>query len=157
MRDLEKEVRKLLRKKMWLVLSTASEKGQPQSSVVVYQSDGQVIYIMTGENTIKVNNIKRNNKVSVTIPFRINFLHKLVPAPPAELHFKAKAEIIPFDDEEARRIFKKFLKHVSEEETTDKSVWIKIIPSNRIITYGVGIKLFEMRKPEKARNIVLLK
>ena len=156
MKDLEQEVRKILRKKMWLVLSTVDGDNQSHSSVVVYQSDGNVLYVSTGKNTLKVKNIQSNSKVSITIPFRKNFLHKIVPAPPAELHFTGKAELVPRDDEEARKIFAKFLKYEQDAELSDDSIWIKITPSNIISTYGVGVKLFAMRKPEKARNLVHL-
>jgi len=156
MKDLEKEVRKILRKKMWLVLSTVDDQNQTHGSVVVYQSDGNVLYVSTGKNTLKVNNIKRNNKVSIVIPFRKNFFHKLIPAPPAELHFIGKAELVPRDDEYARKIFAKFLKYDQEADLSEESIWIKITPSNIISTYGVGVSLFTMRKPEKARNLVHL-
>ncbi len=155
--DLEKEVRKIFRKKNWLVLGTVDDKNVPHSSVVVYQSDGHVIYCMTGKNTLKARNIRVNSKVSVTLPFRKNFLHKIVPAPPAELHFTAEAEIKPFDDEEARNIFSKYLKYQENIDNQEENIWIKITPSSKIVTYGVGIPLFKMRKPEKARNLVELK
>ncbi len=156
MKDLEKEVRKIFRKKNWLVLSTSDNNNVPHSSVVVYQSDGYVLYCMTGSNTLKARNIRSNSKVSVTLPFSKNFLHKIVPAPPAELHFTAEAEIKPFDDEEARNIFSKYLKYHENIENQEETIWIKITPSRRIVTYGVGISLFKMRNPEKARNIVEL-
>ncbi|MFX0022348.1 MAG: hypothetical protein ACFE9S_08465, partial [Candidatus Hermodarchaeota archaeon] len=88
---------------------------------------------------------------------RKNLLHKIVPAPPAELHFNAEAEIKPFDDEEARKIFSKYLKSLGNIENQEDTIWIKIIPSKRISTYGVGVPLFKMRNPEKARNLVELK
>jgi nitroimidazol reductase NimA-like FMN-containing flavoprotein (pyridoxamine 5'-phosphate oxidase superfamily) len=157
MKDLEKEVRSIFRKKNWLVLSTIDDKNIPHSSVVVYQSDGYMIYCMTGKNTLKTRNIRANNKVSITIPFRKNFFHKILPAPPAELHFTAEAEIKPFNDEEARKIFSKYLKYQENIENQEENIWIKITPSSRIITYGVGIPLFKMRNPEKARNFVELK
>lgn len=157
MDDLENEVRNILKKKNWLVLGTVDDKNNPHSSVVVYQSDGHVIYCMTGKNTLKARNIRENKKVSITLPFRKNFLHKIVPAPPAELHFTAEAEIKPFDDEEARKIYAKYLKYQENIENLDENIWIKITPSKRISTYGVGIPLFKMRKPEKARNVVELK
>lgn len=156
MKDLELEIRNILKKHMWLVLATADDKNQPHGSVVVYQSDGNVIYVTTGVNTQKVKDIKKNNKVSITIPFRKNFLHKIVPAPPAELHFIAKAELVPKEDEYARKVFAKFLKNEQEVQGSEESIWIKITPSNVISTYGVGVKLFAMKKPEKARNIVRL-
>jgi uncharacterized protein YhbP (UPF0306 family) len=156
MKDLKKEVQKIIKKKNWLVLSTADNNNVPYSAVVVYQSDGKVIYLMTGENTLKVKNIKKNNKVSITIPFWKNFFHKILPAPPAELCFTAKAEIKSFDDEEARQIFAKYLKYLGNVEHLDDNIWIKIIPDKRIFTYGVGIRLWQMRNPEKARNFVEL-
>ena len=157
MKDLEQEVRKIFKKNMWLVLSTVDDNNQPHSSVVVYQSDGNVMYITTGIKTLKVKDIQRNNKVSITIPFRKNFLHKIIPAPPAELHFIGNAELLPKDDENARKTFKKFLKHELEDEINEGSIWIKITPSNIISTYGVGVGLLTMKKPEKARNIVRFK
>lgn len=157
MKDLENEVRRILRKKNWLVLGTVDIKNIPHSSVVVYQSDGYVIYCLTGKNTLKARNIRGNSKVSVTLPFRKNFFHKIIPAPPAELHFTAEAEIKSFDDEEARKIFSKYLEYLENVENQEESIWLKITPSKRIATYGVGIKLLKMRKPEKARNFVELK
>ena len=156
MDDLTDEVRKILRKNIWLVLSTVNENNRPHSCVVVYQSDGYKITVLTGSDTVKVKNIKKNDKVSVTIPFRKNFFHKLIPAPPAELHFSATAEIVPKGDEEARKIYNKFLKHAENSGVDEDSIFIKITPSNTIHTYGVGIKLLELRKPEKASNVVHL-
>ncbi|MFX0003558.1 MAG: pyridoxamine 5'-phosphate oxidase family protein [Candidatus Hodarchaeota archaeon] len=156
MKDLENEVRKVLKKKNWLVLCTVDDKSVPHSSVVVYQSDGYVIYSITGKNTLKAKNIRINSKVAITIPFRKNFFHKIIPAPPAELHFTATAEIKPFEDEQARKIFSKYLKYHDNIENKEESVWLKITPSKRISTFGVGIKLLKMKKPEIARNLIEL-
>jgi len=156
MKDLKNEVRSILRKKNWLVLGTVDDKNVPHSSVVVYQSDGYVIYCMTGKNTLKARNIKANKKVSITLPFRKNFLHKIIPAPPAELHFTAEAEIKPFDDDEATKVFSKYLKYLGNVDSQEENIWLKMTPSKRIATYGVGIKLLKMRDPEKARNFVEL-
>ncbi|MFX1496966.1 MAG: pyridoxamine 5'-phosphate oxidase family protein [Promethearchaeota archaeon] len=154
MKDLVKEVRKIIKKNMWLVLSTVDKEEQPHSSVVMYQSDGHDMYFETGENSLKARTIKINNKISVTIPFRKNFFHKIIPAPPAELHFKAIAEFISKDDEKAKEIMTKIIKYDEKAGVQEKSVWIKIVPSNIISTFGVGVKLLDMRKPEKARNLV---
>ena len=154
MKDLRNEVMNILKKKNWLVLSTVDENNVSHSSVVVYQSDGKKIYLMTGKNTIKARDIRINNKVSITIPFWKNFFHKILPAPPAELCFTAFAEIKPFDDEEAKQIFAKYLKYQENVENVDENIWIKITPQKKIYTYGVGIKLLQMRNPEKARNSI---
>jgi hypothetical protein len=139
-----------------LVLSTVDKENKPHSSVVVYQSDGKVIFIQTGNDTIKAKDIELNEKVSITIPFRKNFFHKLIPAPPAELHFTSKASIRSKGDEEAKKVYSKYLKYLEDEELPSESVWIRIEIPDVIATYGVGVSMFKMRDPEKARNIVRL-
>lgn len=156
MKELAKEVRKIIKEKNWLVLSTVDENSKPHSSVVVYQSDGKLIYIQTGKETLKARNIKLNENVSITIPFRKNFFHKLIPAPPAELHFTTKASIRSKEDEEAKEVYSKYLKYLDDEELPMESIWIRIEIPEVIATYGVGVSLFKMRDPEKARNIVKL-
>ncbi len=50
---LERGVRDTIKRNRWLTLSTISPKGVPQSSVVVYASDGYVIVVLTGRDTAK--------------------------------------------------------------------------------------------------------
>ncbi|TFG02429.1 MAG: pyridoxamine 5'-phosphate oxidase family protein [Promethearchaeota archaeon] len=156
MKDLAKEVKHSIKKQNWLVLSSVSSNGIPYSSVLVYQSDGNVIICQTGTNTLKANNIRANNTVAVTIPIRKNFFHKLIPAPPAEIHFTTKAEILPKEDEEARTIFSKFLKHSEMVDLPQENIWIKIQIPNKVTTYGIGVPLFKMRDPNKARNKIYM-
>lgn len=37
---------------------------------------------------------------------------------------------------------------------TSESIYLKVTPEKKIATFGVGIKLLQIRKPEKARNII---
>ncbi|UJG45019.1 MAG: pyridoxamine 5'-phosphate oxidase family protein [Candidatus Heimdallarchaeum endolithica] len=143
-----------MEKNNWLVISTISKNNLPQSSVVMYNSDGKEIYFVTGKNTLKTKNIQFNDNVSITIPFYRNLFHKLIPAPPAEIHFKAKAQIVSKQDEKAREVLKEIIEFEEKTGTTEESIWIKVTTGRKIATYGVGVKLLDMRKPEKARNIV---
>ncbi|MCG3216621.1 MAG: pyridoxamine 5'-phosphate oxidase family protein [Candidatus Heimdallarchaeota archaeon] len=156
MKDLVKEVRKIMKNNNWLVLSTANEKGHPQSSVIMYESDGNNIYFTTGKNTLKSRNIRKNPNVSITIPFFKNLLHKFVPAPPAELHFKAKAEFLERESEEVQTMLARIIEYEEKVRVSSDSVYIKITPGKKVATYGVGIKLLEMRFPEKARNLIVM-
>ena len=156
MKDLVKEVKQNIKKQNWLVLSTVDSNGKPYSSVLVYQSDGNIIICQTGMNTLKAINIRANNKIAITIPIRKNFLHKLIPAPPAEIHFTTEAEILPKENEQARAIFSKYLKHSENADLPQDSIWIKIKVPNKVITYGIGVPLIKMRDPNKARNIIYL-
>ena len=146
-----------MRKNYWLVLSTANKKGVPQSSIVTHVSDGNIIYILTGKETLKVRNIQENKHVAVALPFRKNFFHQMIrKIPPAEIHFRGEAEILPYDNEEAKRTYMKVLNYELPEGLEQNSVWIKIKPSSKIACYGVGVSLLTMRKPEKARKIIQL-
>lgn len=98
--------------------------------------------------------MRKNNNVSITIPFRMNLLHKLIPAPPAELHFKAKAQFLERDSEEVQTMLARILKYEEKSGVKSETVYLKITPGKKIATYGVGIKLLQLRFPEKARNVV---
>jgi len=156
MNDLKQKVLTLIKTNMWLVLATVDDNSIPYSAVMVYQSDGDFIICQTGENTLKANNIRKTKRVAVTIPIRKSFFHKIIPAPPAELHFTTTAEIKPKDDEEARLIYSKFLKYSDKTELPQDYIWISIKVPNKITTFGVAVSLLKMRKPLEARKIVYL-
>lgn len=50
-----------------LTLATVRPDGYPQAITVSYANDGLTIYVGTGKESQKVNNIRHNNKVSLTI------------------------------------------------------------------------------------------
>lgn len=156
MKDLKQKVRKLIKTNMWLVLATVDENSIPYSAVMVYQSDGDFIICQTGENTLKAKNIRKIKNVAVTIPIWKNFFHKIIPAPPAELHFTTTAEVKSKDDEEARQIYSKFLKYSDKAELPQDYIWIRIKVPNKITTFGVAVPLLKMRKPLEARKVIFL-
>jgi general stress protein 26 len=154
---LEREVRDTIKKNRWLTLSTTSPKGTPQSSVVVYASDGYTIYILTGKTTAKIRNILRNPRVSVTIPFYKNLIHRLITiAPPAAITFRARAETRQFDDSEATEFYEKALNFKVPDNMEEEGIWIKLTQGNSATCLGVGISLLELRDLEKAHKIVRL-
>ena len=157
MGKLADEVRNLFKRNNSLVLSTVSSKGNPQSSLVVYVSDGETLYVMTGEMTQKIKNIRKNPLVSVTIPFYKNLLHRLITmAPPASLTFKADADILPFNEEEPRRLFKKRMRMEPPDMPNENPVWVRLKPRRRVTCLGVGVPLWELRNLDKAFKVVRL-
>jgi len=50
-----------------LTLATVRPDGYPQATIVSYANDGMTIYVGVGKNSQKASNIRRNNKVSLTI------------------------------------------------------------------------------------------
>ena len=154
---LEKEVRSVLKNNRWMTLATANKNGIPQSSVVMYASDSEVIYVMTGNRPKKARNIRKNNHVAVTIPFYKSLLHRLITiAPPAEITFRGTAELLDQSDNEAQKLYKEKMKVDVSNDIQKDSIWIKITPGKRIECYGVGVRLYDLRNPEKARKILKL-
>jgi uncharacterized protein YhbP (UPF0306 family) len=154
---LEREVRNIIKKNRWLTLSTTSPKGVPQSSVVVYASDGYMIYVLTGKNTVKARNITANHRVGVTIPFYKNYLHRMIGVtPPASISFRARAETRGFGDSEAAIMYRKALNFDLPENMEEDSLWIRLTPGSPATCYGVGIGLLELRDPSKAHKVIKL-
>ena len=60
MEKLEQEVRSIIQKNSWLVLSTITPNGAPSSSVVLYASVNNRLYVLTGKGTLKAKHIQSN-------------------------------------------------------------------------------------------------
>jgi hypothetical protein len=147
---LEQEVRGIIKRNRWLTLSTSSPKGTPQSSLVVYASDGYKITILTGKNTQKIKNLQRNPVASITIPFYMNFLHRLITiAPPASIVLKANVEIIDFSDEMVSSFYQKVLNFKLPEVVKEDSVWLRLEIGGTATCHGVGVRLFDLKKPRE--------
>lgn len=63
----EQFVLELIDKGKDLTLATVRPDGYPQATTVSYANDGMTIYVGVGKDSQKVNNIRSNNKVSLTI------------------------------------------------------------------------------------------
>ncbi|HEX2530094.1 MAG TPA: pyridoxamine 5'-phosphate oxidase family protein [Burkholderiaceae bacterium] len=63
----EKVVLDIIDKSKDLTLATVRPDGYPQATTVSYAHDGLAIYVGIGKNSQKAENIRRNNKVSLTI------------------------------------------------------------------------------------------
>ncbi len=154
---LEQEVRAIFKRNRWLILSTSSPKGAPQSSLVVYASDGYKIIILTGEKTQKIKNLVRNPIASITIPFYKNFIHRMITiAPPASIVLKSNAEIIDFSDEAVSGFYQRVLRFKLPEVVEEGSVWLRLEIGGTATCHGVGVRLFDLRDPEKAHKIIRL-
>ena len=155
--ELKQELRDIIKRNRWLTLSTTSPKGTPQSSLVVYASDGHQLVILTGKKTQKVKNLARSPVASITIPFYKNLLHRLITvAPPASIVFKAEVEIIDFSDEAVSDFYQRTLGFKLPEVVMEDSVWLRLMLGGSVTCHGVGVRLFDLRDPEKAHKIIHL-
>jgi hypothetical protein len=77
-------------------------------------------------------------------------------APPAAISLRAEAEIIDFRDEASLSFYQNILNFKLPDEVKENSVWIKLTLGNVATCHGVGVRLFELRDPEKAHKIIRL-
>ncbi len=127
------------------VLSFVTPKGESRSAGVMYKVKDRKLYVLTGPNTWKAKHIKANPNVSVTVtvqrlPIRIR------QAPPAVITFPGVAMVLELDqvDADLRRELTRGL-----GEMPDTCV-IRIDPTGRFVTYGIGIPMRQMRHPERS-------
>ena len=144
-----------IRKKTFGILSTIDQKGKSHSTGIIYaiSPPGSIfsLYILTDRTYKKVKNIRHNSSVSFVIPFPHHFL-RFVPS--SCVQFQGTAEILPYEDSEAQQAFKmgnKMLmmnlkQAIKEDPIGEYTVFIKIIPNQKIFCYGLGISLMKLQK-----------
>jgi general stress protein 26 len=111
-----------------LTLATVRDVGYPQATTVSYASDGLTIYVGTGKDSQKVRNIRRCDKVSLTIDTDYSDWNQI-----KGLSMAARAEVLEDRDEIAHAaacLVKKFPQAAdwaTPEESGDV-VFLKITP-----------------------------
>ena len=107
----------------------------------------------TGRDTWKARHMAANPHVSVTIP-----IAKRVPImpwlkiPQATITFQGTARVYPAA-EASPELLRAILQHkVDDREMLASSCIVEITPVGEFVTYGVGVRLMDMREPDKARG-----
>ena len=143
-------VEREIRDRSFGVLSTISVDHRPHSTGVLYGVSSRdrpfALYVTTNRDNKKARNIGRNPNVSFTIPIPRRLLRFL---PPHCVQFQGTAQIISFDDQDARNAFSQSVvlreglklegKHVGP-----KATFIRIRPDQTIHTYGLGLSFLEL-------------
>lgn len=143
-----------LDKASFAVVAYVTPAGEPRSSGVVYKTVGERLYLAVAPTSWKARHIAENNRVSVTVPVhRGGVLALVAPIPPATISFHAKAIVHPAGSVKLESLSKE-LESLLPAERRDQAVVIELIPEGRFLTYGVGVSLTDMRKPELAEAVV---
>ena len=139
------EVWPYIEKWPFAVVSFVTPKGESRSAGVMYKVRDRTLYVLTGPDTWKAKHIKANPSVSVTVtvqrlPIRVR------QAPPAVITFSGIGTVLEMGevDSDLRR---DLLRGVGDMPDT---CVIRIEPQGRFVTYGIGIPMMQMRRPEKA-------
>lgn len=136
------------------VVGYVTPAGEPRSSGVVYRMVGKRLYFVVAPDSWKARHIAARKEVSITVPVhRGGVLAFVAPIPPATISFHASAVVHPRGSVEIASISKE-LEPVLPADRTDAGVVIELIPEGQFLTYGVGVSLTDMRKPELACAVV---
>lgn len=143
-----------LERASFAVIGYVTPAGEPRSSGVIYKVVGKRLYMVVARDSWKARHIAGRNHVSVTVPVhRGGVLALVAPIPPATISFHAKAVVHPNGSVQVRSLSKE-LESLLPADPQDAGVVIELIPEGQFLTYGVGISLTDMRKPELARASV---
>ena len=139
------EVWPYIEKWPFAVVSFVTPASESRSAGIMYKVRDRTLYVLTGPGTWKAKHIKANPNVSVTVtvprlPIRIR------QAPPAVITFPGIGSVLEMKDV-AEDLRKDLMRGVGDLPDT---CVIRIEPTGRFVTYGIGIPMWQMRQPEKA-------
>ena len=145
---------KALDKASFAVLGHVNGAGEPRSSGVVYGVADGSLYVVVAADGWKAHDLHTGDQVAVTVPVRRGgLLSLLFPIPPATISFHAtvtvhepgtvRAEMLPED-----------LARLLPTNPGTSSVLLELVPVGAFLTYGIGVSLLDLARPELARGRV---
>jgi nitroimidazol reductase NimA-like FMN-containing flavoprotein (pyridoxamine 5'-phosphate oxidase superfamily) len=151
-----KVVQRAIARGSFCTLATSSARNRPHVAGVVYAEVDGNLYINTLESSVKARNIRENNHVAVCIPVR-----KFPFGPPYLVHFQGTAEVLSTSDPHILALVRAGrLKSITShgELELPGSCFIRITPSRRVATHGLGVPLLQViRDPITAGRSVELR
>ena len=147
------DVTKVLTRRSFCTLATTSPAGRPHAAGVLYQAVDTTLYVSTMRDSRKARNVAANPHVGVCVPVR-----RLPVGPPSSIQFQGRAELLALDDPDvARLVGAGELKGITShgELELDGGCIVRITPSHRVHTYGLGMSLRALlRDPLAAGGLV---
>jgi Pyridoxamine 5'-phosphate oxidase len=147
------DVLRAIEKRSFFTLATSSPTRQPHVAGVMYALADDRFYITTSRTSRKARNIAANPNVFVCIPIR-----RAPVGPPSTVQFAGTAELLTAGDPDVVALVQagrlKAITRHGELEMADVSV-VRITPSRRLLTYGLGLPLRQLIKdPLNAAGVV---
>jgi hypothetical protein len=139
-----------IEKASFAVISYVTPAGKPRSSGVMCAAAGGRVYVVTAEGSWKARQISSGDEVAVTMPIRRGGLLSLVaPIPPATVSFQAKATVHPAGAASIEKVPKKLASQLPKARRSAGCL-LELVPEGNFLTYGVGVSIQDMAKPEAA-------
>jgi general stress protein 26 len=142
-----------LNKEIFAVLGMVTSKGEARTVGVVYIVHDRKIYISTGKESWKAKHVDSNPHVSLTVPIakRIPIM-PWIKIPAATITFSGTAKVLEPKQVNSQAL-SALLRGLAEDKEQLASIYIiEVEPVGDFITYGVGVRLIEMRDAAKARG-----
>jgi hypothetical protein len=147
------QVWQTIEKELFAVVGMVNAAGEARTAGLVYIVRERKLYVATGRDTWKARHMAANPHVSVTIP-----IAKRVPImpwlkiPQATITFQGTARVFPAAEASPELLRAIFQHKADDREMVAGSCLVEITPVGEFVTYGVGVRLMDMREPEKARG-----
>jgi Pyridoxamine 5'-phosphate oxidase len=139
-----------LEKTSFAVISYVTPAGKPRSSGVMCAAARRRLYLVTAPDSWKARQISDGDQVAVTVPIRRGGLLSLIlPIPPATVSFHATATVHPAGPVSIEPVPKKLLSHLPKERR-EAGCLLELVPEGNFLTYGLGVSLQDMAKPDAA-------
>jgi pyridoxamine 5'-phosphate oxidase-like protein len=139
-----------IEKASFAIISYVTPAGKPRSSGVMCAAVGHHLYLVTAADSWKARQISYGDEVAVTVPIRRGGLLSLVaPIPPATVSFHAKATVHPAGSVSIEKVPKKLASQLPKERWSAGCL-LELAPEGNFLTYGLGVSLQDMAKPEAA-------
>ncbi len=136
------DIAKLIGRRSFCTLSTASGSNHPHVAAVLYVSLRTVLFVSTRRTSRKARNIASNSRAFVCIPVR-----RLPVGPPASVQFAARAEVLDVDDPDIVALLDgDELKPITSHGELDlpDGCFLRITPIGSVHTYGLGLPLRQL-------------
>jgi nitroimidazol reductase NimA-like FMN-containing flavoprotein (pyridoxamine 5'-phosphate oxidase superfamily) len=147
------QVWQTIEKELFAVVGMVNAANEARTAGLVYVVRDRKLYVATGRDTWKARHMAANPHVSVTIP-----IAKRVPImpwlkiPQATITFQGTAQVFPAAEASPELLRAIFQHKADDREMVAGSCLVEITPVGEFVTYGVGVRLMDMREPEKARG-----
>ena len=147
------QVWQIIDKELFAVVGMVNARNEARTAGILYAVRDHKLYFITGRDTWKARHIAANPRVSVTIP-----IAKRVPImpwmkiPQATITFQGTAHVCGAGEAMPDLLQKLLGPMADDRELIAGSCLIEIVPAGEFVTYGIGVRLIEMRDPNKARG-----
>jgi hypothetical protein len=143
-----------IRRQSFAIVGFNAPGARPRTSGVVYAILGNDLYVAVAPDSWKARFIAVDGRVSVTIPVRRGGpLSLIAPIPPATITFPAHAEVFPPGSPEMEPGIRELGRFLPPERR-ERATLLRIRPEGEFVTYGIGVRLMQMRDVVAARGRV---